>query len=76
MNFASVIAWLDPHQKATLAIKAAFTSESGTLHQFAASRRLCPVTGALAPSRPGTRDACSWPQSGPRTRAIIALQNP
>ena len=31
----------------------------GALFQFAALRRLCPVTEALAPSRPGIRDACS-----------------
>src|SRR6516164_9459163 len=31
----------------------------GTLYQFAAVRRSCLVIEALAPSRPGTRDACS-----------------
>ena len=34
-------------------------SVRGTLYQFAALRRSCLVTEALAPSRPGIQDACS-----------------
>jgi len=50
---AALLAYLGPSEPALN--WAAF----GTLYQFAALRRSCLVSEALAPSRPGIRDACS-----------------
>jgi len=44
--------------------------ETGTLYQFAALRRSCLVTGALALSRRGIRDAARDPLADMRSTGI------